>query len=103
MQSVVSSLRLIMKFMYSAECIGERLYPLTSESPDVHAEPNNGVGGQLMKINPEFSKTSTIIPYRGHLNPALKKLLKTTTSSFSGFGILSSPPKRTNPFLASLN
>jgi hypothetical protein len=43
-----------MKFMYSAQCIGERLYRLTSESLDVHAEPNNGVGGQLMKINPEF-------------------------------------------------
>ena len=54
MQSVFSSLCLIMKFMYSAECFGERLYPLTSESPDVHAEPNNGVRGQLMKVNPKI-------------------------------------------------
>ena len=54
MQSLFSSLRLIVKFMYPAECFGERLYPLTSESPDVHAEPNNGVRGQLKKVNPEF-------------------------------------------------
>jgi hypothetical protein len=90
MQPVFSSLRLIVKFVYSAEGFGERLHPLASESPDKHAEPNDSVRGQLMKINLKFSKTSAIIPCRGNLNPALKKILKTTTSSFSGFGIFSS-------------
>jgi hypothetical protein len=40
-----------MKFMYSAEGFGEWLHPLTLEGPDVNAEPNNGVRGQLMKVN----------------------------------------------------
>ena len=51
MQAIFSSLRLIMEFVYSAECFGERLYPLTSESPDEDTEPNDSVRGQLMKIN----------------------------------------------------
>ena len=93
MQSVLSSLRLIVKFMYSVEGFGEWLHPLTSEGPDVNAEPNNGVTGQLIKVNLKIFQDISIIPCRGNLSPALKKLLKTTTSSFSGFGIVSSPPK----------
>src|SRR5688572_21488001 len=76
MQSVFSSLRLIMKFMYSAECISERLYPLTSEGPDVHDEPNKGVRSQLMKVNPEFFQDFCNHSVQRESQPCFEEALK---------------------------
>jgi hypothetical protein len=91
-----------MKFMYSAECIGERLYPLTSESPDVHVEPNNGIGGQLMKINPEFFQDLCNHSMQRKSQPCFEEALK--NYNFIIFRLRDSlfPPKRTNPLSASL-
>jgi hypothetical protein len=51
MQPVFSSLRLVMQLMHSVESFGIRVYSLASESPDEDTEPNDGIRGQLMKIN----------------------------------------------------
>jgi hypothetical protein len=47
-QVVSSCLRLIMKFMYPAEPFDVGALSLASKSLDIHAEPDNGVRGQLM-------------------------------------------------------
>jgi hypothetical protein len=99
MQSVFSSLRLVMKFMYSAECISERLYPLTSESSDVHAEPNNGVGGQLMKINPEFFQDFCNHSMQWKSQPCFEEALK--NYNFINFRLRDSlfPAKANQPLI----
>ena len=51
MQTVCPSLRLVVQLVHSAECFGIWAHPLASEGPDEDAKPNNGVRGQLMKIN----------------------------------------------------
>ena len=76
MQSIFSSLRLVVKFMYSAEGFGERLHPLTSESPDIHAEPNNGVRGQLMKVNLKIFQDICNLPVQRKSQPCFEEALK---------------------------
>jgi hypothetical protein len=66
---------------------------LASKGPNEDAEPNDSVRSQLMKKISKLSKTSPIISFKGNRNPALKKLLKTTTSSFFGVRVVSSPAK----------
>jgi hypothetical protein len=44
-------LRLVIKPMYPAEPFGVSALSLASESPDVNAEPDNSVRGQLMEID----------------------------------------------------
>jgi hypothetical protein len=89
-----------MKLVHSVEGFGIRVYSLASESPDEDAEPNDSIRSQLMKIDlVVFQNFSN--HFKGNLNPALKKLLKTTTSSFSGVGVVSSLPKRISFFSAS--
>jgi hypothetical protein len=82
-----------MQLMHSVECFGIWILPLVSKGPDEDAEPNDSIRGQLMKINFILSKSSPIISFRGNCNPALKKLLKTITSSSFGIGVVSSPAK----------
>jgi hypothetical protein len=53
-QSILSSLRLIVKFVHPAEGFGKRLRFLASKSPDKDVEPNDSVRSQLMKINFEI-------------------------------------------------
>ena len=50
MQSIFSSLRLIMQLMNSTKAVGKRLHRLASEGPDIDAKPNDSVRSQLMKI-----------------------------------------------------
>jgi hypothetical protein len=76
MQSVFPSLRLIVKFMYSAESFGEWLHPLTSEGPDVNAEPNNGVRGQLMKVNLKIFQDISNHPVQRKSQPCFEEALK---------------------------
>jgi hypothetical protein len=102
MQSVFSSLRLVVKFMYSVEGFGERLHRLTSESPDIHVEPNNGVRGQLMKVNLEIFQDIYNHSVQRKSQPYFEEAFKNYNFIFFRFGIVSSPPKRINPFSASL-
>jgi hypothetical protein len=53
MQSIFSGLSLVVQLMNSTEAVGKRLHRLASESPDINAKPDNGVGSQLMKIDPK--------------------------------------------------
>jgi hypothetical protein len=50
---------MVVQFMHSAERFGIWAHPLASEGPDEDTKPNNGVRGQLMKIN--FKKKSRIL------------------------------------------
>jgi hypothetical protein len=49
----------------------------------------------------EDKSQNPIISFKGNCNPALKKLLKTTTSSSFGIGVVSSPAKHISFFSAS--
>jgi hypothetical protein len=51
MQTVYLGLRLVVQLMHLVECFSIWAHPLASEGPDEDAKPNNGVWGQLMKIN----------------------------------------------------
>jgi hypothetical protein len=94
-QTIGPSLRLIMKFVHPTEPFGIGTLSLASNSPNVHTKSNNSIGGQLMWVNFEFLQNLTVHLVKGKRSPALKKLLKTMTSSFSS-GITSSRAKRTS-------
>ena len=51
MQSIFSSLRLIVQFVNSTKAVRKRLHRLASEGPDINTKPNNSVRSQLMKID----------------------------------------------------
>jgi hypothetical protein len=48
-----------MKLMYPAEPFGVSTLSLASESPDVNAESNNGLRGQLMEVDLKLLKNLT--------------------------------------------
>jgi hypothetical protein len=98
MQSIFSSLRLVVQLMNSTKVVGKRLHRLASEGPDINTKPNDSVRSQLMKVDPKLLQYICNNPMEGNLNTAFRKLLKMTISSFSGFGVVSSPPKRSSFF-----
>jgi hypothetical protein len=53
-QSIFSSLRLIVKFVYPTEGFDKQLRSLALESLDKDDEPNDSIRSQLMKINFEI-------------------------------------------------
>jgi hypothetical protein len=48
-----------MEFVHQAKPFGICTLPLASESLYVHAESNNGIGGELMKVNLELLEDLT--------------------------------------------
>jgi hypothetical protein len=53
-QTIFSSLCLIMKFMHSTEPFDIGNFFLASESPDVNAKSNDNIRGQLVQIYLKF-------------------------------------------------
>jgi hypothetical protein len=100
-KTICPGLCLIVQLMHSAESFGIWAHPLASEGPDEDAEPNDSVRSQLMKVYFEFFRTSPIISFKGNRSPALKKLLKTITSSTFGTEVVSSLENRTSLLSAS--
>jgi hypothetical protein len=102
MQPIFSGLRLVMQLVHSAESFSIRVHSLASKGPDEDAEPNDSVRGQLMKIDFVIIQNFPNHLVQGKPQSRSEKLLKTTTSSFFGVGVVSSPAKRINFFSASL-
>jgi hypothetical protein len=101
MKTVCPGLRLVVQLVHSAERFGIWAHPLPSEGPDEDAKPNDGVKGHLMKIYLEIFQDFPYHLIQRKCSPALKKLLKTTTSSFFGAGVVSSSANRTSFLSAS--
>ena len=71
MQSIFSSLRLIMQLMNSTKAVGKRLHRLASEGPDIDAKPNDSVRSQLMKVDPKPLQYICNNPMQGESQPSL--------------------------------
>jgi hypothetical protein len=59
MQTMGSSLLLIMEFVHPTKPFSISTLPLASKSLDVHTNSNYGIGGQLMKVNLELLQNLT--------------------------------------------
>jgi hypothetical protein len=58
-QTISSSLRLIVEFVHSTKPFSIHTLPLDTESLYVHTESNNRIGGELMKVNLELLQNFT--------------------------------------------
>jgi hypothetical protein len=75
-QAVSSCLCLIMKLVYPAEPFGVGALSLASKSPDIYAEPDNGVRDQLMKVDLKLFQNFTYHLIKGEPKSCPKEALE---------------------------